>query len=261
MKFAHPDDLKISGEMMEKHFSGQQGYYECECRMQHKDGRWVWVLDRGKVATWTPDGKPLMMFGTHQDISERKLLEEQVRKLAFYDALTGLPNRRLLDDRLSQAISASKRNDCYGALMYLDLDNFKPLNDKHGHQVGDLLLIEVAVRLNACVRKIDTVSRMGGDEFVVILEELTADKYVSLSEASIVAEKILKTLSAPYCLVSHHDGQPDTLIEHHCTASIGVVLFFNQASGQENLLIWADEAMYQAKEAGRNQIRFFEQKV
>lgn len=258
MKFAHPDDLKISEEMLEKHFSGQQDNYECEFRMRHKDGRWVWVLDRGKVAEWTPDGKPSMMFGTHQDITERKQIEEKVQQLVFYDALTGLPNRRLLDDRLSQAMSASKRNECYGALMYLDLDNFKPINDTHGHKLGDLLLIEVAARLKACVREIDTISRIGGDEFVVILNELNADKNASVSEASIVAEKILKTLSVPYCLVSHPDGQPDTIIEHRCTASIGVVLFYNHESGQDKLLSWADRAMYQAKEAGRNQISFFE---
>jgi len=260
MKFAHSDDLKISGEILEKYFSGQQNNYECEVRMRHKDGSWIWVLDHGKVAEWTPDGKPLMMFGTHQDITERKQIEEKVEQLVFYDALTGLPNRRLLDDRLSQAMSASKRNECYGALMYLDLDNFKPINDKHGHKLGDLLLIEVATRLKACVREIDTISRIGGDEFVVILNGLNADKNASVSEASLVAEKILKPLSVPYRLVSHPDGLPDTIIEHRCTASIGVILFYNHESGQDKLLSWADRAMYQAKEAGRNQIRIFEKK-
>jgi diguanylate cyclase (GGDEF)-like protein/PAS domain S-box-containing protein len=260
MKFAHPEDLKVSGELLEKHFAGQADYYECESRMRHKDGRWVWVLDRGKVATWTTDGKPLMMFGTHQDITERKLIEDQVQQLAFFDVLTELPNRRLLDDRLSQALSASKRNEHYGALLYLDLDNFKPLNDTHGHPLGDLLLIEVAARLRACVREMDTVSRVGGDEFVVILNELDADKNASVSVASSIAGKILISLSAPYRLVRHHDGQPDTLIEHRCTASIGVVLFYNHESGQDELLSWADKAMYQAKKAGRNQISFFEPK-
>jgi diguanylate cyclase (GGDEF)-like protein/PAS domain S-box-containing protein len=257
-RFAHPDDLKVSGERLEKHFSGQQDNYECESRLRHKDGRWVWVLDRGKVATWTPDGKPLMMFGTHQDITERKQMEEQVRQLAFYDTLTKLPNRRLLNDRLGQAMSANKRNGLYGALIFLDLDNFKPLNDTHGHVVGDLLLIEVANRLKACVRGMDTVARFGGDEFVVLLCELDANKNKATSQAKFVAEKILAALSDPYLLTLSHDGQADTVVEHRCTTSIGVAFFINHEGSQDDIMGWADAAMYRAKEGGRNQIRFYE---
>ena len=133
------------------------------------------------------------------DITERKQMEDQVHQLAFYDTLTHLPNRRLLDDRLSQTMAASKRSACYGALMFLDLDNFKPLNDMHGHVVGDLLLIEAADRLEACVREMDTVARFGGDEFVVMISDLDADKSRIDAQARLIAEKIRVALSDPIC--------------------------------------------------------------
>jgi diguanylate cyclase (GGDEF)-like protein len=142
--------------------------------------------------------------------------------------------------------------------MFLDLDNFKPLNDAHGHAVGDLLLIEVADRLKSCVRQADTVVRFGGDEFVVILTNLSRDKAESVLEVETVAKKILAKLSESYQLTIQHSGMGDTTVEHHCTASIGVTLFLNHESSQDDILKWADAAMYQAKEAGRNTIRFFE---
>lgn len=198
--------------------------------------------------------------GVGTDITERKQMEDQVRQLAFYDPLTQLPNRRLLSDRLSRAMAASKRSGYYGALMLLDLDNFKPLNDMHGHVVGDLLLIEAADRLKSCVREMDTVARFGGDEFVVIIGELDADKAESTLQAGIVAEKIRFTLSKPYLLTIKRDGKEDTTVEHHCTVSIGVALFLKDEASQDNILKWADMAMYQAKEAGRNLHRFYDSK-
>lgn len=183
------------------------------------------------------------------------------QELAFYDALTKLPNRRLLNDRLSQAMVTSKRTSCYGALMFIDLDNFKPLNDKHGHAVGDLLLIEVANRLKSCVREVDTAARFGGDEFVVILNELDADKARSVSEARKVAEKIHSILSEIYVLTISHDSTRNNTVEHYCTASIGVIVFINQEENQGDILKWADAAMYQAKEAGGNTILFYDSKV
>jgi diguanylate cyclase (GGDEF)-like protein len=165
-------------------------------------------------------------------------------------------NRRLLNDRLSQAMAASKRSCLYGALMFLYLDNFKPLNDTHGHVVGDLLLVEAANRLKSCVREMDTVARFGGDEFVVILTDLDADKTESTSQAGIVAEKIRSALSEPYYLTIEHEGQAKTSVEHHCTASIGVALFIHHETNEKDILIRADDAMYQAKEAGHNLIRF-----
>ncbi|MES2014008.1 MAG: PAS domain S-box protein [Pseudomonadota bacterium] len=195
------------------------------------------------------------------DITERKKMEEQVRQLAFYDALTKLPNRRLLNDRLSQAISACKRSHRYGALMFLDLDNFKPLNDTHGHVAGDLLLIEVARRLERCMREMDTVARFGGDEFVIMLTELDVDQAQSKSQAEVVAEKIHAILAEPYVLTINDNGQQDVSVEHHCTASIGVTLFGNGLGSQDDIMKWADSAMYQAKEAGRNLIRFHDANV
>lgn len=204
--------------------------------------------------------------------------ENQIRHFAFYDTLTQLANRRLLNDRLEQAMIASKRSGRYGALMFLDLDNFKPLNDLHGHEAGDMLLIEVAHRLTDCVRQMDTVARMGGDEFVVMLGELSADKALSVVQAGKVAEKIRTTLAQPYFLERNYCPSPlaeqsslvittepnlpeaglKTTVEHHCTASIGVVLFNNHDSSHEDILKWADKAMYQAKESGRNKICFHE---
>jgi diguanylate cyclase (GGDEF)-like protein/PAS domain S-box-containing protein len=192
------------------------------------------------------------------DITERKKAEKEINKLAFYDTLTRLPNRRMLDDRLGHAMAAGKRSGRYGALMFLDLDNFKPLNDTHGHGVGDLLLVEVARRLISCVREADTVARFGGDEFVVILEELDGDKAESAAQAGIVAEKIRVALTRPYLLALRHEGEAEKTVEHHCAASIGVVLFLGHEAGAEDIVKWADIAMYQAKGNGRNSIRFFE---
>jgi len=202
-------------------------------------------------------GETVQLAVTH-DITERKQMEEQVRQLAFYDPLTQLPNRRLLNDRLSQAMAASRRSACYCALMILDLDNFKPLNDTHGHLLGDLLLIEVARRLTHCVREIDTVGRFGGDEFVVMLSELSTDRALSTDQAQAVAEKIRVSLSEPYLIMVQHEGQSDTLLTHCCTASIGAVIFIDNETPQDDILKWADAAMYQAKEDGRNAVRFYD---
>ncbi len=184
-----------------------------------------------------------------QDISERKANEEQIRQLAFFDALTGLPNRRLLLDRLQQAIAARGRDRHSGALLFIDLDNFKALNDTLGHDVGDLLLIQVARRLTECVREGDTVSRLGGDEFVVMLEDLSPDAEIAAPQAEGVGEKILTALNRPYTLRGS---------EHHSTPSIGITLFNDSRDNLDDLLKRADLAMYQAKDAGRNTLRFFD---
>ena len=190
-----------------------------------------------------------------RNITERKQLENHVRQMAFFDTLTKLPNRRLLDDRLAQAIAASKRSGCYGVLMFLDLDNFKLLNDAHGHAVGDLLLIEAAERLKKCVRAMDTVARFGGDEFVVIIGDLDADKAESVSQAELVARKIRAALAVPYVLKIQPDGGAEKIVEHQCTASVGLALFSRHEASPENILKWADAAMYRAKEAGDSVIR------
>jgi len=223
-------------------------------------------LASGEVRTVEVRSSPIevegeeLLFSIVHDVTDRQELESQIRQLAFHDPLTRLPNRRLLSDRLRQVMAACRRSGCYGALMFLDLDNFKPLNDAHGHAVGDLLLIEVATRLTHCVREVDTVGRFGGDEFVVVLSELNAARDVSATQARIVAEKILASLSEPYRLTVRRDGKPDVIVEHRCTATIGVTLFIDHETTQDDILKWADSAMYAAKARGRNSILFHETK-
>lgn len=254
----HADDQERATQVLGAALANGTNSYDVEFRLLHKDGHYLNLISRAFILR-DEKGKAIRISGANMDITERKQMEQQVRHLAFYDALTQLPNRRLLHDRLSRAMAASKRNNCYGAVMFLDLDNFKPINDTHGHGVGDALLIEAANRLKTCIRDIDTVARFGGDEFVVTLSDLNADEFEAASQAEIVAEKILSILSEPYRLSIRREGNPDDeLIEHHCTVSIGVALFINHEASQDDLLKWADAAMYQAKVAGRNTIRFFD---
>jgi diguanylate cyclase (GGDEF)-like protein/PAS domain S-box-containing protein len=200
-------------------------------------------------------GKTTHYVAVKTDITVRKQLEEQVLKIAFYDPLTMLPNRRLLNDRLTQAMAISKRSGRFGALLFLDLDHFKALNDGHGHDAGDFLLQEVANRLKSCVRETDTVSRMGGDEFIVLLGDLSDDKIRAIDLASNIAEKIRTVLSVPYLLTITDDKKQDAEVEHCCTASIGVMLFVGQDSTQAVILNRADKAMYLAKKDGGNRVR------
>jgi len=184
-----------------------------------------------------------------RDITERKAAEDEIEHLAFYDTLTQLPNRQLLMDRLQHALSQSARHTKIGALMFIDLDNFKVLNDTLGHAKGDLLLQQVAVRLSSCVRKTDTVARLGGDEFVVMLENLADNPQVATAKTQVVGEKILAALRAPYDLAGY---------QHHGTCSIGITLFSKHQESIGDLLKQADLAMYQAKAAGRNSLCFFD---
>jgi diguanylate cyclase (GGDEF)-like protein/PAS domain S-box-containing protein len=184
-----------------------------------------------------------------RDITARKLAEEEIRNLAFYDVLTGLPNRRLLVDRLHLALAISARSNYYGAVLFLDLDRFKILNDTLGHDFGDLLLIEVAGRIKQCVREIDTVARLGGDEFVVLLEEVDEHADHTSQKVAIIAEKIRDSLSSPYFLKGN---------EFHSSPSIGVCLYRDNEATVDTLLKHADMAMYQVKGSGRNGVRFFD---
>jgi diguanylate cyclase (GGDEF)-like protein/PAS domain S-box-containing protein len=194
------------------------------------------------------DGRKVLQ-ATVRDITKRKQAEEEIKNLAFYDPLTHLPNRRLLLDRLKQALASSARSGREGALLFIDLDNFKTLNDTLGHDIGDLLLKQVAQRLESCVREGDTVARLGGDEFVVMLEDLSEHDLEAAAQAETVGEKILAALNQPYQLATH---------VHHSTPSIGVAIFSDHEQSQDELLKQADIAMYQAKKAGRNTLRFFD---
>lgn len=226
-------------------------------RIKHKSGHYIWREDSTNFS-YSQSGEYDGAYVVSRDITERKRVEAEVRQLAHFDPLTQLPNRRMLNDRLSQAVAASKRSGRYGALMILDLDNFKPLNDQHGHLMGDLLLIEAARRLGDCVREVDTVARFGGDEFVVILSDLDADKAESRRLAQVIAEKVRTALAAPYVLAVHQENQAPATVQQQCSASIGVVLFLNHHTAEKDILNWADASMYQAKKAGRNAIRFHE---
>jgi diguanylate cyclase (GGDEF)-like protein/PAS domain S-box-containing protein len=253
----------IHGLIHHSHADGSP-YPGYECRMYvaframqevHVDDEVFWRRDGTAVAVeyWShpiiKNGEVEGAVATFLDITERKLSDQKVHQLAFFDALTGLPNRRLLLDRLNQAFAVSMRNGRYGAVMFLDLDHFKTLNDSKGHEMGDLLLVEVANRLQQCVRDGDTVARLGGDEFVVVLEMLSAGVNEAVTQAELVAEKIRAALNLPFQLNQY---------EHNTTPSIGVVLFRGHQESIDNLLKYADTAMYQAKAAGRNAIRFYD---
>lgn len=200
-------------------------------------------------------GRPAVVV-TARDITERKALEAKMHQMAYCDALTGLPNRRMLVDRLKQAIAASTRKGQYGALMFLDIDNFKPLNDNHGHDVGDIFLIEVARRLTNCLREVDTVARFGGDEFVVLLGDIGTDVELARKHVVGVAEKIRFSLAAPYELLSGNHEALKSEILHSCSASIGATMFVDQEGTPADIIRRADAAMYQAKNDGRNVVRF-----
>ena len=195
------------------------------------------------------DGKITNYICAFFDITERKQAEDKIHNLAFYDPLCQLPNRRLLFDRLHQAVTTSARNQTCAGLLFIDLDNFKTLNDTRGHDIGDLLLIEVGQRLRTCIREIDTLARLGGDEFVVLLEGLSEDRTQAAVQARGVGEKMLKAINQPYMLKD---------IEHYSSASIGISLFANYRQNLDDLLKQADTAMYAAKRSGRNTLRFFD---
>lgn len=236
---------------MEDAAGGTERFLRFQVEHRCKDGRLIW----GEVLS-KPDrnaqGEIIGYHGITREITERKRLEEQVHQLAFHDPLTHLANRRLMLDHLEQAMSASKRSQRHGALLFLDLDNFKPLNDTHGHGVGDLLLIEVAERLKACAREADTVARFGGDEFVVLLCELSTQPGEAAEQAVAIAEKVRTRLAEPYVLQS---APSVPTVRHECTASIGVAVFRGRDESQNAVIDRADAAMYRAKEEGRNRIQ------
>ncbi len=365
-----PQDQEYVAKTMQDYLDGETEIYIVEYRLRCKDNQYKWILGRGMIVTYSDEGKPLRMLGTHTDITDRKeaevelkiaatafesqegmfitdannvilrvnraftlmtgytadeavgntprlissgrhdadfyaemwdsltsqyvwegeiwnrrkngeiypehinitavkddkgnvtnyvasftditlrkAAEEEIQHLAFYDQLTGLPNRRLLLDRLQQSVAYNERINRGGAILFLDLDYFKALNDTLGHDVGDILLKQVALRLESCVRDCDTVARLGGDEFVIMLESLSEHPLEAASQAEEVGKKILFHLNKPYQLASH---------EYHSTPSIGAVLINNQNRAPEELLKQADIAMYQAKKAGRNTLRFFD---
>ena len=237
------------------------GFYSRMQEVLHRDNYWqgeIW--NRRKNGEYYPewltitavvgkDGSITNYICAFFDITERKQAEDKIHNLAFYDPLCQLPNRRLLFDRLHQAGITSARSQTCAGILFIDLDNFKILNDTRGHDIGDLLLIEVGHRLRACIRESDTLARLGGDEFVVLLEGLSEDRAQAALQAREVGEKVLADIHQPYMLKG---------IEHYTTASIGISLFSNYRQNLDDLLKQADTAMYAAKKAGRNTLRFFD---
>jgi diguanylate cyclase (GGDEF)-like protein/PAS domain S-box-containing protein len=240
--WADPRDLETVDEILKKN-------RECrnvEIQFRKKNGDTLWGLMSASVIEI--DDVQCVLTIT-RDISSAKAAEDEIRNLAFFDPLTGLPNRRLLLERLRLALAAGNRTGRMRAVLFVDLDNFKTLNDTLGHQIGDLMLQEAARRLAACIREADTVGRLGGDEFVLMLEDLSEKPEDAAAQAKAVGEKILSTITEPYVL----DGR-----ECRSSASIGISVFGDRRESSNEVLQQADIAMYQAKAAGRNTMRFFE---
>lgn len=234
-------DFRKVSEILNDHAE----FRDMEVQFRKKNGETVWGMMSASLVEI--DGAECVL-AIARDISNAKAAEDEIRNLAFYDPLTGLPNRRLLLERLRQGLAAGVRTGRMHALLFVDLDNFKNLNDTLGHQTGDLLLQEAARRLSACVRDSDTVGRLGGDEFVLMLEDLSEQPEDAAAQAKLVGEKILTIISQPYRL----DGR-----ECRSSASIGISVFGDRKETSSEVLQQADIAMYQAKTAGRNTLRFF----
>jgi diguanylate cyclase (GGDEF)-like protein/PAS domain S-box-containing protein len=248
LELTHPDDKPVVSAFMQSLLHERRDSYSIEFRLRHRDGHEVPVLSRGFVSR-DRRGKALRISGTNTDLTERTLAERRIHELAYFDQLTGLPNRRLLVEELDRTLARSRRSGRFGALVFLDLDNFRLLNDTMGHDLGDVLLREVAERLRRTLRHGDQLARPGGDEFVVVLEELGRVAREAVAAAGHVLAKLRRALDEPYYLAGRVVSS---------TSSMGVVLFDGVMADIEALLRQAELAMYGAKAEGRNTVRFFD---
>lgn len=245
IKFAHPDDIKESDQLLKEHWAGKTEYYLFESRMKHKNGTWVWVYDTGQVVEWESDGVPKRMIGTHLDITEK--IESQIKldeankkleKLSYLDSLTEIPNRRAYQERLTHEISIAKRTKTSISLLVIDLDYFKEYNDSYGHESGDLALFTIAKLIEkALPRSTDFVARYGGEEIVVILP------HTSIEGAIFTAKKILQSV------IDKNIEHLDSKFEKILTVSIGIV---SAKAKFDKIFSHADNALYLAKQKGRN---------
>ncbi|QBG34390.1 sensor domain-containing protein [Litorilituus sediminis] len=242
-KRVHPDDLHITNKAMQQYLDGKANSYDVEFRFLRKDQSYMWIRSRGKVIERDEDNQPKRFIGTHSDISVQKQHEEKILHQAHFDSLTYLPNRFLSLDRLKHSCQEANRKNELVALLFLDLDDFKKINDTLGHETGDLLLIEAANRLRSVVRSVDTVGRLGGDEFVIILGSLS-----NVEEAHPIIENLLNQFREMFIIRGR---------ELMLTASVGVAVFPNDASDASELLRNADSAMYDAKACGRNTFSYY----
>lgn len=241
----HPGDLEATLELMRAHIEGKSDRYEAEFRMHRKDGSFAWVMAKGKVAERDEAGRPLLVSGTHLDITASKEDQEKIRHLANHDELTGLPSLRLAKDRLGMAIGLARRHEDIAAIMFVDLDGFKQVNDSLGHDAGDDMLRYVARQLEGCVREVDTVARLGGDEFIVIAGGLS-----SRSDATVIARAIVALVSQPTMLRG---------VNSRVSASVGIALYPADEQDPDRLIRLADEAMYEVKKNGKNGFAFARQ--
>lgn len=248
----YPDDLaEISAAVQRAHDPNGDGRFDVQHRIVRRDGEIRWLSTRSQTY-FEGEGaerRPVRTVGAVLDVTDRMRTEEKITHLAFYDSLTGLANRRLLRDRLAQALAISARHIQFGALLYIDLDHFKTINDAAGHEHGDMLLCQVADRLKSVIRESDTIARLGGDEFVVVLEELPRERQQAAAQTKAVSDKVLETLAKRYDLGKQ---------AYSGTASIGIVMFRGHEDSVDELLKRADMAMYAAKKGGRNTACFFD---
>ncbi|MFZ6672846.1 EAL domain-containing protein [Undibacterium sp. Xuan67W] len=239
----HPDDVPVATKAYNDYIQGRTPAYRVEFRQKTTSGDWRWILSVGAIVERDEHGQPLRMLGTHLDIDERKNAESVIWQQAHIDTLTGLPNRRMFYDRLEQDIKKSKRNGRMLAILFIDLDHFKEVNDTLGHSVGDTLLIEAANRLLGCVRESDTVARLGGDEFTIALPGQHNPEH-----AEQIAQAVIDKMTKPFQL-----GEEEIFL----SASVGISLYPDDADNLDDLLKHADQAMYAAKNSGRNRFHYF----
>ncbi len=241
-RLTHPDDWQTSMTLVARHLQGEIEFYECDIRMRHKAGHWVWIVDRGRLISRTPAGEPAMMRGTHIDITDKKQAEAAIWRQANYDSLTELPNRHYFHQQIKEALAEATATQQRLTLLLLDLDRFKEVNDSLGHRRGDELLAEVGQRIRQCVSAAATVARLGGDEFAIIVPEgLPADLHALCSQ-------LMQDISKAYIL-----GGERVFV----TVSIGISQYPDDAVHAEEMIQHADQAMYDAKSRGRNSVRFF----
>ncbi|MES2038894.1 MAG: EAL domain-containing protein [Pseudomonadota bacterium] len=239
----HPADFPLAARAFREHLEGKSDEYRVEFRQKKASGEWAWILSVGAIVEWDRDGQPQRMLGTVLDITEKKKTEALIWQQANIDTLTGLPNRRMFYDRLDHDIKLSKRHNLALAVLFIDLDFFKEVNDTLGHATGDALLIEAAHRLRNCVRESDTVARLGGDEFTVSLPEMHEQ-----NRAEIIAQNIIRSMSTPFQLAGE---------EIYLSASVGITIYPRDADNLDDLIKHADQAMYAAKAQGRNRFSYF----
>ncbi|MDD2834060.1 MAG: sensor domain-containing diguanylate cyclase [Methylotenera sp.] len=252
----HPDDLKSMEKALDHYLEGKADQYIHEHKVMCKNNQYKWVLSRGTIVKRDQYGNPLRMVGTHTDITERKDLEKTLANLAHFDPLTSLPNRTLLNDRLKLALAYAKREKKMLAVMFVDLDQFKEINDFYGHKIGDKVLKKISQRLLACVRESDTVARIGGDEFIILLPMIESE-----DDVVAVANKIVASVKKPIEIVKPGDiSQPVKVMQKNLavTSSIGIAIYPKHGKDEKLLIINADLAMYQAKHKGKNQARLYD---